>query len=330
MASDFTPSSIKKSGGGGGVEGGLDLHPTPPLEISTENLDDKIVVEDIHAEPMSENFQGEEEMPEMNDDAVLEEVPPIEQIPEPESEIEIPMLDGGDIPEESIESVFNSDVDIKTQLNSKVDNDIVEQIEPLHPVVKSQIVKKKNKSLDDPQEYTSIFFKMWNGFFDLFEFKSRREKAFTKGFVSVAVIISLISMFHVQSLFALVNALWLSWVIAFAIELAVIVSLFSLKMLDRVSSWMIWLLIFILFFLQAVGNTFSAFIALDMGNALISQLVDMINIFGVAKDSIWLKRVIAFMVGGVLPLLAFLFIKSISEYLDNSEEDEYFEEDDVE
>lgn len=361
MASDFTPNQVKRPGRGGGVEGGTTpFISEPPKQESSilQDMSDKIVVEDIRIEPVSTNIHEGEEMPDSNEqiqESQIEIYPKLEIENEPESVEEVVEEPSVDIvvsdpeivnetmpiiisdPEVSSTTEFQeTDIPADPEVIESALDRIMEKMSAVREAssridqensIDQPSPKKKRKVISDqPEEYSNMLSKLWNGFFDLFEFKSHREKAFTKSFVSVAVIISLISMFHVQGLFALVNPFWLSWVIAFAIEIAVIVSLFSLKMLDRVSSWMIWTLIFILFFLQAIGNTFSAFIALDMSNGLISQLVDMINILNVSKESIWLKRTIAFMVGGVLPLLAFLFIKSISEYLDNSDEEELYEE----
>ena len=154
--------------------------------------------------------------------------------------------------------------------------------------------------------------------FYLFDFKTKREQTIFSIYMLPPVVISLISMVHVKTLFALVNNEILSWVLAASFELAALASLFSLKMLNKINSVLIWSLIFIIIGMQTAGNMYAAFAVINVQDGMI---VKLLQLFGLGDD-LWSIRVISFLLGGTLPVIAFLFIKSISEYLDNSEDED--------
>jgi hypothetical protein len=210
------------------------------------------------------------------------------------------------------------------QENGETDNmndKIEEDIKALDTISNnSNVYQEPNLHInrDTGDNTKTIFRKMSDKLFDLFEFKTRKEQTTFMIFILPPIVISLISAWHVQALFALVNPWFLSWILAFAFELAALASLFSLKMLSRVNGKLIWLLIFIIIFMQGLGNTYAAFIALDINNQLVVKLLQLLSFDALFGGSIiTAMKVTAAILGGSLPVIAFLFIKSITQYLDN-------------
>lgn len=265
-------------------------------ELSTENIE---INEDI-----VENAEEIEPSIEFTDDQNTEE-PTVEyptiNIAKPEGNgdfeggiplPEIPLI----VPKVEDDNILNTMNEIK-QLESLI-----------------EVEKQKLFSTEKQEEEPKGFFKK---LFYLFDFKTKREQTIFSIYMLPPVIISLISMVHVKTLFALVNNDILAWVLAASFELAALASLFSLKMLNKINSVLIWSLIFIIIGMQTAGNMYAAFAVI---NAQDGMIVKLLQLFGLGDD-LWSLRFVSFLLGGTLPVIAFLFIKSISEYLDNSDEE---------
>lgn len=320
MARDNITRTSNYVSGAGGFEGGAvpteSTQPTPELP---QEVEDKVIVK---------------EEPKLDDKIIVED-------------IDMSNVDKGESHDDLVEKIFKLYQLKKTNKGEakKLEKEMKEEMEEREPiiedVVESEPINDQSEIITDPikkkrkhrkeRENSNFFSRIWDSFFDVFEFKNLASEKMTKAYLSVALLISFISMFHVQGLFALVNPPYLAWAISISIELAVIVSLFSLKMLDKVSAWMIWTLIGSLFFVQSLGNTFSAYVYFSTeGNILHSMFVEMVNMFGADPTSIGLKRVVSVVLGGLFPFFALLMVKSVSEYLDNSDDDDYDWDDDEE
>lgn len=181
------------------------------------------------------------------------------------------------------------------------------------------------KGIEKVEEEPKGFFKRFsNKTMELFQFKSKKEQTTFFIFMLPPIVISLISAWHVQMLFALVNPWFLSWLLAGAFELAALASLFSLKMLGKINNKLIWALIGIIVIMQALGNTFAAFAVLSSSNELVMKLIELLalgEIFG--ANLLPAFRILAFLLGGTLPIISFIFMKSITEYLDSKDGDTF-------
>ena len=71
--------------------------------------------------------------------------------------------------------------------------------------------------------------------------------------------------------------------------------------------------------MQAIGNTYDAFVQLDIENNLIMKLFQLLFMDG---SDLWHFRIVAFINGGILPIIAFLFIKAIAQYLTNEDDED--------
>jgi len=134
-------------------------------------------------------------------------------------------------------------------------------------------------------------------------------------FVSLYVVVSVISTIHVIEFFKLSNPEWLAIFLAIAFEIGAAASLASIITLEKMNKNLIWLLFFVLTFMQGMGNTYYAFVNLENFESW-SQL------FGLeGEEQIFQKRVLSLISGAILPLVALGFIKSLVDYFKPLEED---------
>lgn len=128
-------------------------------------------------------------------------------------------------------------------------------------------------------------------------------------FVSLYVLVSLISTIHVIDFFQLSNAKWLAITLAVAFEIGAAASLASIIVLSKMNKWIVWALFFILTAMQAMGNTYYAFTHLADYNG-------WVELFGLnEEDPLYQKRILSIVSGAILPLVALGFIKSLVDYI---------------
>ena len=128
-------------------------------------------------------------------------------------------------------------------------------------------------------------------------------------FVVLYFMVSIISTIHVIDFFKLSNPTWLAISLAIAFEIGAAASLAAIIILEKTSRFMVWSLFLILTAMQAMGNTYYAFI----------NLVDFqgwVELFGlVDAEPIAQKRILSIVSGAILPIVALGFIKSLVDYI---------------
>ena len=128
-------------------------------------------------------------------------------------------------------------------------------------------------------------------------------------FVSLYIIVSVISTIHVIDFFKLSNPEWLAVSLAIAFEIGAAASLASLITLDKMNKALIWALFIILTLMQMMGNAYYAYVHLENYQA-------WIELFGlVEEEAITQKRILAIISGAILPIVALGFIKSLVDYI---------------
>jgi hypothetical protein len=128
-------------------------------------------------------------------------------------------------------------------------------------------------------------------------------------FVSLYLVVSIISTIHVVQFFDLTNPKWLSVSLAIAFELGAAASLASLIALDKMNKFLVWVLFIVLTAMQAMGNTYYAYINID-------DFQYWSELFGLAEEEvIFQKRILSIISGAILPLVALGFIKSLVDYI---------------
>ena len=133
-------------------------------------------------------------------------------------------------------------------------------------------------------------------------------------FVTLYLLVSVISTIHVIDFFKLSNPDWLAISLAVAFEVGAAASLASLVTLDKMNKGIVWGLFIILTLMQAMGNTYYAYTHLN-------DFQGWIELFGLSEeDLIYQKRVLSIVSGAILPIVALGFIKSLVDYIKPSEE----------
>lgn len=133
-------------------------------------------------------------------------------------------------------------------------------------------------------------------------------------FVTLYLLVSVISTIHVIDFFRLSNPDWLAVSLAVAFEIGAAASLASIITLEKMNKGIVWGLFILLTLMQAMGNTYYAY----------THLVNFqgwIELFGLTEeDLIYQKRVLSIVSGAILPIVALGFIKSLVDYIKPSDD----------
>lgn len=128
-------------------------------------------------------------------------------------------------------------------------------------------------------------------------------------FISLYLLVSLISMIHVIEFFELSNSRQLAISLAIAFEVGAAASLASIIVLDKMNKVIVWGLFIILALFQMMGNTFYAYSHLE-------DYISWIELFGLNEMTIIeQKRILSIISGAVLPIVALGFIKALVDYI---------------
>lgn len=128
-------------------------------------------------------------------------------------------------------------------------------------------------------------------------------------FVMLYLIVSVISTIHVIDFFSLSNPYWLAVSLAIAFEVGAAASLASLIALDKMNKTLVWALFITITLMQMQGNMYYAFKNLTGYESWV-QLFNLVD-----EDPLYQKRILAFVSGAILPLVALGFIKSLVDYI---------------
>jgi len=128
-------------------------------------------------------------------------------------------------------------------------------------------------------------------------------------FVMLYVLVSLISTIHVIDFFELSNPRGMAIALAVAFEIGAAASLASLITLDKMNKTLVWALFIAITAMQMQGNMYYAFLNLESYETW-AELFNLIE-----EEPLFQKRVLAFVSGAILPLVALGFIKSLVDYI---------------
>jgi len=140
--------------------------------------------------------------------------------------------------------------------------------------------------------------------------KSKLVNYFIIGtFVSLYLLVSVISTIHVIDFFEMSNPRWMAITLAIGFELGAAASLAALITLDKMNKTLVWALFIVITAMQIQGNMFFAFKHL----ADFSSWSELFNL--IEEELLYQKRIIAAVSGAILPLVALGFIKSLVDYI---------------
>jgi hypothetical protein len=128
-------------------------------------------------------------------------------------------------------------------------------------------------------------------------------------FVSLYLLVSIISTIHVVEFFRLSNPQWLAISLAIAFELGAAASLASLIILDKMNKTLVWMLFGTITLMQMQGNMYYAFVHMEDFQGW-SELFGLIE-----EDVVYQKRILSAVSGAILPLVALGFVKSLVDYI---------------
>lgn len=144
------------------------------------------------------------------------------------------------------------------------------------------------------------------------------EKIIIGTFISVPILSSLISAFHLISFFNVGNEVWISYLLALVFELGSISSFLVLSILPKINKTLLWSVFFILAGLQILGNVFYSFEFIS--NQFISNpqwltsFTKFFQFFSLNLDEA--QILFSMLIGVPVPLIALFFLKSTSQYLE--------------
>ena len=140
--------------------------------------------------------------------------------------------------------------------------------------------------------------------------KSKAVNRFIIGtFVSLYLLVSIISTIHVIDFFRLSNPEWLAISLAIGFELGAAASLAALITLDKMNKTIVWSLFILITGMQMQGNMYYAY-------TNIKDYQGWVELFNIIEwEHISQKRLLAGVSGAILPLVALGFIKSLVDYI---------------
>lgn len=175
------------------------------------------------------------------------------------------------------------------------------QKEPILKKAEKLLTENRNWSDDEPTKF-------W-----VFNFVNKSERTIFLAFILPPIVISIISMLHSITFFELTNSLLLSWSLAAAFEFASISALFALTALSKIKKTTIWILFGCILLIQIVGNMYHSIVHLDINNP---DLLKLLSVIGINIEFLpWVFRILAFLQGGILPIISLSFVKATVEYL---------------
>lgn len=143
--------------------------------------------------------------------------------------------------------------------------------------------------------------------------KSTKNKAVNRfiigTFVSLYLLVSIISTIHVVDFFRLSNPEWLAISLAIGFELGAAASLAALITLEKMNKNIVWGLFILITGMQMQGNMYYAY-------TNIKDYQGWVELFNLVEwEPIAQKRLLAGVSGAILPLVALGFIKSLVDYI---------------
>lgn len=130
-------------------------------------------------------------------------------------------------------------------------------------------------------------------------------------FVALYAIVATVSTIHLIDFFLLSNPYWLAVTLAIAFEIGAAASLASIIILDKTNRNLVWFLFIIITLMQIQGNMFFTFTHLGP-----EEFKQWSQLFGLKNESIiYQKRILSIVSGGILPVVALGFIKSLVDYI---------------
>ena len=145
------------------------------------------------------------------------------------------------------------------------------------------------------------------------------KKAIVSCFILVPLLSSIISTVHLVDFFYLGNPSWISYTVAFAIEIGAVASFLTLSILSKLNKTIVWGMFFILFFMQVIGNVYFSYDWVSLKIAKdplwLNNFREMMEFFIYKVDMKTSKMILSLLIGVPIPLISVFLLKSTTDYL---------------
>jgi len=136
-------------------------------------------------------------------------------------------------------------------------------------------------------------------------------------FLLVPLVVSVVSTIHVINFFELSNSFVLALTLAMSFEIGALAALAGLVALDKINKNVVWFIFVLLTIMQIVGNTYFAYDFISIKMAAEPNLIkNWTELFGLTEEEpILVKRIIAILSGGILPIISLAFLDLLINYI---------------
>jgi len=131
-----------------------------------------------------------------------------------------------------------------------------------------------------------------------------------------------VSFYHSITFFNIANTVWLSVMLSLIAELGQASVLFSLLLTKNKNNWLAWSVMFLLTALQIVGNVVSSFKYISITNSIDFTYFQKSILFWVSDTNTEMfKIIIAWITGGILPIIALSMTALVADNLKLKDEE---------
>jgi hypothetical protein len=136
------------------------------------------------------------------------------------------------------------------------------------------------------------------------------------------ILVAIISITHVKSWYELTNPMIWATYLSIAVEVAAIVSILAASLNIRGGVWAIFIIVT---FIQMIGNIFYSYKEIDENGELFKSWMELTlpiweSIGSDVDNVVGLKRWLAFLGGGLLPIISLTSLHFFVKYQDNQED----------
>jgi hypothetical protein len=155
--------------------------------------------------------------------------------------------------------------------------------------------------------------------------KDLLKKIIVGCFVLVPLLSSIISTVHLVDFFYLGNPGWISYTVAFAIEIGSVASFLTLSILSKLNKNIVWGMFFILFIMQVIGNIYFTYDWVSMkiieNPMWLTNFREMSEFFFDNVELKTTKMILSLLIGVPIPLISVFLLKSTADYLGTDAEE---------
>jgi hypothetical protein len=165
----------------------------------------------------------------------------------------------------------------------------------------------------------------------MFKLKYNKNNIFYNGLIITFILLysltAFVSWYHSITFFNIANAIWLSVLLSFVAEIGQASVLFAILLTKNKNKLLPWIIMIILTTLQIIGNVVSSYKYIVISNNLDFEYFKTSILFWVqTENSEMFKIIIAWISGGILPIIALSMTALVAQNLQLKEEQNLIKE----